>query len=190
MPKLNLQYLCHLMRRVDSTLMLGKIWRQKEKEMAEDEMIRYYHWLNGHESEQTPGDRDRGGWRVAAHGVTRSQTKLGDWTKTNLFLLLFSCISPTPSTDTFFFSKLKAITWLFFLSLRAEFAQESAHTSDRTEGLWTCFWSPNSREQLCWVQWAVFSWKKKKNPLNSNFLEEVMTMKKGVFVSWQYLLST
>ena len=34
----------------------GKDWRQKEKGMAEDEMIRYYHWLNGHESEQTPGD--------------------------------------------------------------------------------------------------------------------------------------
>ena len=30
--------------------------RQKEKGAAEDEMIRDYHWLNGCEYEQTPGD--------------------------------------------------------------------------------------------------------------------------------------
>ena len=34
----------------------GKDWRQKEKGTTEDGMIRYYHQLNGHESEQTPGD--------------------------------------------------------------------------------------------------------------------------------------
>ena len=30
--------------------------RQKEKGVAEDKMVRQHHWLNGHESEQTPGD--------------------------------------------------------------------------------------------------------------------------------------
>ena len=34
----------------------GKDWRQKEKEAAEDEMVRWHHWLNGPESEQTLGD--------------------------------------------------------------------------------------------------------------------------------------
>ena len=34
----------------------GKGWRQKEKRMAEEEMGRYYHWLNWHEFEQTLGD--------------------------------------------------------------------------------------------------------------------------------------
>ena len=29
--------------------------------MTEDEMIRYYHTLNGHESEQTPGDNEEQG---------------------------------------------------------------------------------------------------------------------------------
>ena len=33
----------------------GKDWGQKEKGMAEDEMLGWHHWLNGHESEQTPG---------------------------------------------------------------------------------------------------------------------------------------
>ena len=28
----------------------GKDWRQKEKGIAEDEMVRQHHWLNGHES--------------------------------------------------------------------------------------------------------------------------------------------
>ena len=31
----------------------GKDWRQKEKGAAEDEMVGWHHWLNGHESEQT-----------------------------------------------------------------------------------------------------------------------------------------
>ena len=34
----------------------GKDWRQKEEGVAEDEMIRWHHWLNGHEFEQTPGE--------------------------------------------------------------------------------------------------------------------------------------
>ena len=35
----------------------GKDWRQKEKEAAQDEMVRWHHWPNiGHESEQTLGD--------------------------------------------------------------------------------------------------------------------------------------
>ena len=36
----------------------GKDWRQKEKGVAEDEMIGWYHELNGHSFEQTPGDSD------------------------------------------------------------------------------------------------------------------------------------
>ena len=39
----------------------GKDWRQKEKGMTEDEMVGWYHWLNGHEFEQAPGDVERHG---------------------------------------------------------------------------------------------------------------------------------
>ena len=35
----------------------GKDWGQ-EKRTTEDEMVGWYHWLNGHEFEQTPGDSD------------------------------------------------------------------------------------------------------------------------------------
>ena len=37
----------------------GQDWRQKEKRVAEDEMVRECHQLNGHEFEQTLGDRGR-----------------------------------------------------------------------------------------------------------------------------------
>ena len=33
----------------------GKDSRQEEKRVTEDEMIRWYHQLNGHEFEETPG---------------------------------------------------------------------------------------------------------------------------------------
>ena len=36
----------------------GKDWRQEEKETTEDEMVGWHHQLNGHESEQTPGDSE------------------------------------------------------------------------------------------------------------------------------------
>ena len=35
---------------------IGKDWRQEEKGAAEDEMVGWHHWLNGHEFEQTQGD--------------------------------------------------------------------------------------------------------------------------------------
>ena len=35
---------------------VGKDWGQEKKETTEDEMVRWHHWLNGHESERTLGD--------------------------------------------------------------------------------------------------------------------------------------
>ena len=36
----------------------GKDWGQEKKRAKEDEMIGWHHQLNGHESEQTPGDSE------------------------------------------------------------------------------------------------------------------------------------
>ena len=36
----------------------GKDWRQEEKEMKEDEMVEWHHWLHAHEFEQAPGVDD------------------------------------------------------------------------------------------------------------------------------------
>ena len=47
----------------------GKDWRQEEKEMTEDAMVGWHHWLSGHEFEQTLGVvKDREAWCVAVHG--------------------------------------------------------------------------------------------------------------------------
>ena len=36
----------------------GEDWGQEEKEAIEDELVGWHHWLNGHKSEQTPGDSE------------------------------------------------------------------------------------------------------------------------------------
>ena len=54
MLKLKLQYFGHLIWKTDSfekTLNAGKDWMWEEMEMTEDEMVGWYHWLNGHEFE-------------------------------------------------------------------------------------------------------------------------------------------
>ena len=57
MLKLKLQYFGYLMSwliRKDPNA--GKGWKQEKKGMTEDEVVGWYHWFNGHEFEQTPGD--------------------------------------------------------------------------------------------------------------------------------------
>ena len=47
--------------------------------MAEDEMVGWHRWLDGHKGEQTLGAvKDREAWCAAVHGVTKSQTWLRD----------------------------------------------------------------------------------------------------------------
>ena len=65
--KLKLQYFDNLMWRADSlenTLMLGKTEGMRRRWGAEDEMIGWHHWLNGHEFEQALGDSE-GQWSLA-----------------------------------------------------------------------------------------------------------------------------
>ena len=76
MLKLKLQYFGDLIQRDDSLekTEAGKDWGQ-EKGMTENEMDRWYHRINGHEFEQTPGDSEGQGsldWKHApVHGVVR-----------------------------------------------------------------------------------------------------------------------
>ena len=52
----------------------GKDWRW-EKRMTEDEMVGWYHWLDGHEFEQCLGVGDgQGSLACCIHGVTESET--------------------------------------------------------------------------------------------------------------------
>ena len=54
----------------------GRDWGQEEKGTTEDEMAGWHHWLNGHESEWTPGIGD-GQWGLAccdSWGLKESNT--------------------------------------------------------------------------------------------------------------------
>ena len=58
----------------------GKDWRQEEKGLTEDEMVRWHHWLNAHEFEQALGvDDGQGSLECCSHGVAKSQTRLSNW---------------------------------------------------------------------------------------------------------------
>ena len=86
--KLKLQYFGHLMQRADSlekTLMLGKI---EDKRRSGRQRMR---WLDGIDDSMNMGlsklwetVKNRKAWRAAAHGVTKSQTQLRDYTTTNI----------------------------------------------------------------------------------------------------------
>ena len=89
MLKLKLQVFGHLMQRVDSlekTLMLERDWGQEEKGMTVDEMAGWHHWLDGHESEWTPGDGDgQGGLECCSswgHKESYTTEQL-NWTELN-----------------------------------------------------------------------------------------------------------
>ena len=80
MLKLKLQYLGHLMGRVDSLEKTdaGRDWEQEEKRMTEDEMARWHHWLDGRESQWTPGVGDGQGGLACCDSWGR---RVGhDWT--------------------------------------------------------------------------------------------------------------
>ena len=97
MLKLKVQYFGHLVRRVDSlekTLMLGRIGGRRRREWQR------MRWLYGITdlmdvslSELQEMVMDRESWRAAIHGVTKSWTRLSDWTELNIPLYICTSIS-------------------------------------------------------------------------------------------------
>ena len=89
--KLKLQYFGHLMQRVDSLedSDAGRDWEQEEKGTTEDEMARWHHRLDGHESEWTLGVGDGQGGLACCDSWGHKQldtTEQLNWTE-NKFTL-------------------------------------------------------------------------------------------------------
>ena len=69
----------------------GKDWRQEKKGTAEDEMIGWHHWLNGHEFEQALGDGEGQGSLVCCSSWGCKEPWLNDWpTTTNIKFVFFN----------------------------------------------------------------------------------------------------
>ena len=77
----------------------GKDWRQKEKTVAEEEMVRGGHWLNGHDFE---------------HRLAKGWTQLSDWTITPPLILSLRDKILSPSLPFLFPNRVERIIsiWL------------------------------------------------------------------------------
>ena len=95
MLKLKLQYFGHPMKSwlIRKDLDAGRDWGQEEKGTTEDEMTGWHHWLDGRESQWTPGVGDRQGGLACCNSWGRKESD---------------------TTEQLIWSDLIVITWLFF----------------------------------------------------------------------------
>ena len=61
----------------------GKDWGQEEKGATEDEMVGWHHELNGHESEQTPGDGEGQGSQACCNPWGHKESYMTEWLNSN-----------------------------------------------------------------------------------------------------------
>ena len=103
----------------------GRDWGQEEKGTTEDEMAGWHHWLDGRESEWTPGDGDGQGGLASCNSWGHKEsdtTEQLNWTEhpnsvQQLLSFCYSCFICLSAFQPFFFSPFfcKAISDFRFL---------------------------------------------------------------------------
>ena len=66
----------------------GKDWGQEEQGVIEDEMFGWYHWLNGHEFEQTLGDSEGHGSLACCSSLGHKELDVTYWLNSNNICLI------------------------------------------------------------------------------------------------------
>ena len=110
----------------------GEDWRQEEKGMTEDEMVGWHHRLNGHEFVQLQElVMDREAWHAAVCEVTKSWTRLSNWTDTATHYRILSLR---------FWKSLSSYHILFIFSVEySVFCLVTGLTQERKLSLQSCF---------------------------------------------------
>ena len=76
-----------------------KDWRQKEKRVAEYEVVRQHYWLSDMNFNKLwEIVKDREAWYTAVQGITKSWSQLSDWTTTKEFTLTGSKLQQSLKT--------------------------------------------------------------------------------------------
>jgi len=68
----------------------GRDWGQEEKGTTEDEMAGWHHWLDGRESEWTPGVGDGQGGLACCNSWGRKELDMTEWLNWTIYFYLFS----------------------------------------------------------------------------------------------------
>ena len=104
-----------------------KDWKQEEEEMTEDKMVGWYHWLNGHEFEQTLGDGEGQGSLACCLPWGCKETRLSNWTTIYCKIATLEWgwdkVVSVGRREPLFKKKKKKILWFFTLKELPEFRQ-------------------------------------------------------------------
>ena len=135
----------------------GKDWGQEEKEVTEDEMVGWHHWLSGHEFKQTP--RDSEGQGSLAFCSPRGHRVGHSWVaeKQNSFPVKSSS-HQYPNTAVH-----ARLMWLSFLSSSLNFPRTSS-SGVHEAACWACsitlaplvlaFLAPLTEPVRLWCAWS------------------------------------